>query len=486
MAAHSTPLNALSRSQLLDVVKATGDLLFVLDSAHRFVDVNGVACDRTGYRRQDLLAQKLSLLFPPRARALHSATIFSVLKKSGRWSGELEFRRKDGSTFPLSASAMLGSGGSNGPSFCLLVGQDLTHQRQVDHQSWKSERQLRAVVDSMSDGLLVCREEGTVLMGNRAISEMLGLAEGEVTGARPPYRWMDPAAMLSFRQGMKTFLKEGTLRNYPLALRRRDGTAMVASLAFAPLRDAEGARSGVVVTVRDVSHVHYVDDLRRAQDQIQRLVVDVKRKAERLKTLQITNTLVLRHADLVEIFRAVTAGVGKLVQHDLAGIYVFDPEKKSFKAHTLSKQTAFSRKLARFPLPLGEGIIGAAAISGKTICVNNAQQDPRSRYPERMKPELEHVIAVPLRGRESIFGVFVVARNRDPLFIEEETQIVQSFADAATVALENARLVFELQNVRDDVAGAPSVPVRARSPRLAKRSARNATKQPSTERREAR
>ena len=48
------------------------------------------------------------------------------------------------------------------------------------------------------------------------------------------------------------------------------------------------------------------------------------------------------------------------------------------------------------------------------VWVNNAQLDPRSRYPEGMRPEREHFIAVPLKGRMSIFGILVVARNRDP------------------------------------------------------------------------
>jgi len=61
-----------------------------------------------------------------------------------------------------------------------------------------------------------------------------------------------------------------------------------------------------------------------------------------------------------------------------------------------------------------------------------------------MKPDKEHFIAVPLKGRNSIYGVLVVSRNRDPEFIEEEALVVKSLADAATVALENARLSQEV------------------------------------------
>ncbi len=167
---------------------------------------------------------------------------------------------------------------------------------------------------------------------------------------------------------------------------------------------------------------------------------DVKQKAVRLQTLQETNLLVLKNASASRVFRQITSGISRLVEHDLAGFYAYDAPSGTLMPHTLSKQTPFSRKLAKFPLALGQGIVGQAAVSGKMVCVNNAQLDPRSKYPPRMRPQKEHFIAVPLKGRDSTFGVLVVSRNRDPEFVEEEALVVKSLADAATVALENARL----------------------------------------------
>jgi len=205
---------------------------------------------------------------------------------------------------------------------------------------------------------------------------------------------------------------------------------MVVSLAISALRDRRGNVSGFIHTVRDVSDVQYIEELRRANEQIDRLVSDVRRKAARLHTLESINRLVLNDTNIARVFRAVTSGVRKLVNHDLAGIYVYDEEQESLIPHTLSNQTPFSRRVAMFALPMGEGIIGAAAAAGKMVWVNNAQLDPRSKYPPAMRPEKEHFIAVPLLSRGSIFGVLVVARNRDPEFIEEETEIVRSFAEA--------------------------------------------------------
>jgi GAF domain-containing protein len=118
----------------------------------------------------------------------------------------------------------------------------------------------------------------------------------------------------------------------------------------------------------------------------------------------------------------------------------------------LSKQTAFARLIAKFPVRIGQGIVGEAAASGKMMLVNNAHLDPRSKYPDGKKPECEHVVAVPLQGNDSMFGVLVVARNYNPEFIEEEAEVIRSFADAVCVALENARMVAQLGQDRGSVA----------------------------------
>jgi GAF domain-containing protein len=46
-----------------------------------------------------------------------------------------------------------------------------------------------------------------------------------------------------------------------------------------------------------------------------------------------------------------------------------------------------------------------------------------------------------MRRRKTLFGVLVVARNRSPEFTEDEAELIELFANAATVALENERLV---------------------------------------------
>src|SRR5262249_54527940 len=150
-------------------------------------------------------------------------------------------------------------------------------------------------------------------------------------------------------------VKEGAVKNVPLTWRKRDNKKLLVSIAMSRYVNPGQGIDGQVCTIRDVSNVQYTDELQKANEQIQRLVFDIKQKSIRLQTLEETNTLVLHQAGISRIFMAIIRGVKDLVEHDLAGIYVYDAQHESLVPYTLSKQTSFSRKLAKFPLRLGQG-----------------------------------------------------------------------------------------------------------------------------------
>jgi len=437
---------------LFKIIDSASDVIIVADRKRRIVFVNQSACEKTGFEKKELLGKNVVTIYPKKDQAKYGSRILQSIQKHGQWFGETELRKKDGTTFWTEAKIYAYFDEEEKISGTIGIGRDLSDRRLLGQHEWESEDRLRTVMESMEDAVFVCDTQGRILMCNDAHCRILGYRREEILGVQPPYPWVDPVDQRKLRIGFRILLKEGKLKNYTITWHSRDGSAVVVSLAFSRMKDSSGSATGMVVTARDITEVQYVEELRRSNDRMQRLMSDVQRKADRLQTLEGVNSLVLKNADIAKIFRSVVAGIKNLVPHDLAGIYVYDSNHESLLPHTLSKQTPFSRKLARFPLPLGEGIIGAAAISGRLVLANNAQLDPRSKYPEGIRPDREHFIAVPLHGRSSIFGVLVVARNSDPEFIEEEAQIVKSLADATTVALENARLVWELNKQQEGLA----------------------------------
>jgi PAS domain S-box-containing protein len=425
------------------------DLVIVADRKRRITYVNRCFSDKTGYKPKDLIGANISLLCKKVDEAKFSALVHNKNRDDRKWCGEIKFRKKDGTILRSTVMIDALKDSRGGFSGTVCMGHDMTVEHTLSQLSWQKESRLLSVFESMNDAVCISDIHGKIEMCNVAYCTLSGFSREEIIGIGIPYPWMDNANNMKFRNVIRLAGKEGPLGNLSMNWNPKDGDLRNVSISISPLSHQDKDHDALVITVRDVTDVDFLKEMRRMDAQLSRLQIDVQRKAQRLQTLQDVNAAVLKNADVSKIFKAITSGIKKLVEHDLAGVYAYDSEKNVFFAHTLSKQTPFSKKLSRFPLPIGEGIIGAAAITGRMVWVNNAQLDPRSRYPEGMKPEREHFIAVPLKGRSSVFGILVVARNRNPEFIEEEAFVVKSFADAASVALENARLYFELGTCRE-------------------------------------
>lgn len=108
-------------------------------------------------------------------------------------------------------------------------------------------------------------------------------------------------------------------------------------------------------------------------------------------------------------------------------------------------------------MPFGHGIIGTVAERGQPILSNEAHKDARAGHvagtPEG---EPEAIMSLPLVGRGVVIGAMSLYREGEgSAFTQFEFEVAQRFADAATLALENARTRAELRELgrRDPLTG---------------------------------
>ena len=108
-------------------------------------------------------------------------------------------------------------------------------------------------------------------------------------------------------------------------------------------------------------------------------------------------------------------------------------------------------------MPFGHGIIGTVAERGQPILSNEAHNDSRAGHvagtPE---DEPEAIMSLPLVGRGVVIGAMSLYREGEgAAFTQFEFEVAQRFADAATLALENARTRAELRELgrRDPLTG---------------------------------
>lgn len=89
---------------------------------------------------------------------------------------------------------------------------------------------------------------------------------------------------------------------------------------------------------------------------------------------------------------------------------------------------------------------GRAALEGLTIHVADALEDPEYERPEAaIMGGFRGVLSVPLKRGQETIGVFGMGRRTIGLFSPRQVELVESFADQAVIAIENARLFEEVQ-----------------------------------------
>jgi phosphoserine phosphatase RsbU/P len=89
--------------------------------------------------------------------------------------------------------------------------------------------------------------------------------------------------------------------------------------------------------------------------------------------------------------------------------------------------------------PVGDGIAGRVAETGRAELIADAAADPRVVKHDDPNLAVRSVIAVPMRFRDRSFGVLAVANPVDNrFFTETECMLMQSLAEQAAVALQNA------------------------------------------------
>jgi two-component system, NtrC family, sensor kinase len=175
-----------------------------------------------------------------------------------------------------------------------------------------------------------------------------------------------------------------------------------------------------------------------------RLHAEVTQRAEELAALNRTSQLITTRLDLGSLLDAISRSVTGLVGSTGCGIGLLNADRTAIDhvaAHGF--RTSQWRGLS---VPVGEGIIGSAAASGKALRSGDLRADPRSVQREIDEKEgIRSMLSVPLRVAAEVIGVISAFSTTPNFFTGRHQALLESFADQAGIAIQNARLFEESQ-----------------------------------------
>ncbi len=99
--------------------------------------------------------------------------------------------------------------------------------------------------------------------------------------------------------------------------------------------------------------------------------------------------------------------------------------------------------------------IGRAVIERRTVHIVDVLADPEFElHAAQRAGGYRSVLAVPMLRQDELVGVFFMWRTEVRAFTDQQIELVATFADQAVIAIENARLLSELQARNADLTEA--------------------------------
>lgn len=283
-------------------LEAAPDAIVVVNREGRIVMLNQLTETMFGYKREEMLNQKVELLVPDRFRSVHVGHrdgYFRTPKTRPMGLGqELSGRRKDGSEFPIEIS--LSPLEAEQENLVISIIRDVSPRK-------KLEAKVTGLLESAPDGIVVVDTKGNIAIVNSQTEKLFGYTKDELVG--------QPIEILVPQQYKGVHIKYrddyiGNPRTRPMGAgraltgRRKDGTEFPVEISLSPLETEQGTL--ITSIVRDIT------DRRRAEERIQESLREkeallaekdslLKEIHHRVKNnLQVTSSLLRLQSDYIQ------------------------------------------------------------------------------------------------------------------------------------------------------------------------------------------
>jgi signal transduction histidine kinase len=168
-----------------------------------------------------------------------------------------------------------------------------------------------------------------------------------------------------------------------------------------------------------------------------------------VKVSQILNSTL----SLEPLLQIIVQSATELTDTEACSIILVDKNTKELRFAEATGGVSDALKKVTVPL---EGSIGGWVIrSNRSLLIRDAKNDPRwhGGVDETTDFETRSILGVPLRVRNKVIGVLEVVNKRsEEGFTQDDIQIAETLSAHAAIAIENARLLDELQQAYRDLS----------------------------------
>jgi PAS domain S-box-containing protein len=253
---------ALSESDelLREIFNNASDAIMLIENAPegpgRFLMVNFQSTRMLGYTSEELLGMSPRDIVPVEVMEKIRPKMAQQFFHDGFAVFESVYQRKDGSTFPVEVS--IHRFPYKGKDVALSIVRDSTERKNAEKALRESEERFRSVIENIQDALYRADPGGHITFASPSLAKFLDYASAdELIGtdiARTFYSI--PGEREKF---LREIRKTGSVHNYPVSLRKPDGSIIEVETSSHLMYDESGGILGIEGVIRDVTERNRIE-----------------------------------------------------------------------------------------------------------------------------------------------------------------------------------------------------------------------------------
>ena len=248
-----------AENKFRSLFESVPDALVVVNRLGEIMLVNSQTERAFGYARSELLGKKAESLVPERFRGRHGEyrnNYFSdPFSRAMGTNRSLCALRKDGSEFPVEIS-LSSLDTEDGRLVCAAI-RDVTDRKQASEYA-------RSLLEASLDPLVTISADGKITDVNEGSIKATGVARAQLIGTDFSDYFTEPSKA---REGYQQVFALGSVVDYPLTIRHRDGRLTDVLYNASLYKDSGGAVLGVFAAARDITARKRVEAEQKRLDQ---------------------------------------------------------------------------------------------------------------------------------------------------------------------------------------------------------------------------
>ncbi|MFZ5821676.1 MAG: PAS domain S-box protein [Chloroflexota bacterium] len=349
--------------------------------------------------------------------------------RTGKFSGELTFLRRDGSRFPGEISTALFKD-KQGRDRTSMIIRDVSERKRAEEMLRESEERYRLLVDRSPYAIGV-HQDGELVFANPAAVRLFGAQSVSDLIGKPIMELVSPETREAARDRIGRMLK-GETGLYPAEDRyvQLDGSVVPVEVTAAPF--TLGGHPAIQVIALDIARRKQAEQALEKRYKELSAIYDA---SQRLQKLLSPDLLAQEIIQVLEDTLEYSYGAVLLVDATTGMLEPFALSNQKRDAEFLAADKDYVRSKG---VRLGIGVTGWVAEHGRSLRFEDVRKEPRYLA---LREGILSELCVPLRIQDRVIGVVNVESTKASAYTEDDQRLLETIAAQITVAIHNSNLL---------------------------------------------